>query len=276
MAAKNVNTNEQVYNAYEDESLSSLVFHVICIIMQRGLWVAGFSSTKELLTIHETSYNRNKPVWELDFFEHIIVQEPLFTAREKIKGVFICSDKNMVVPNDLYNEEDADNWIRHIHFIEPKDVIASYPLDAENAQYLLAVSVSITELIKINFKKALVLPLPIYHFNKTSKQGLSLQCCITNEQVCATLHNYSQLLWHKVFDYSCAEDIAYTIKLLCIENNISPSDISFNCNATSAAEYNVVNDLSQYFPGIRDGNGNPVNTRWDPAASLAQQLIACV
>jgi hypothetical protein len=275
MAATNVNTNEQVFNAYEDESLDALLTHVICVIMQRGLWVAGFSSTKELLTIHYTGYNRNKPVWELDFFEHLIVQEPLFTVREKVKAVFICDDKNMVIPNDLYDEDEAGNWIRRIHFIEPKDVVLSYPLEAENAQYLLAVPMGITELININFKKAIVAPLPIYHFAKTNSQGLYLQCCITNEQVCATLHNYSQLLWHKVFDYTCAEDIGYAIKLLCIENNISPSDISLNCNAISAAEYNVINDLSQYFPGVRDGKGNAVTNRWEAATCLAQQLIEC-
>jgi len=276
MAAKNVNTNEQVYNAYEHESLETLLASVICILMPRGIWVAGFSSTKEVLTLHHTSYNANKPIWELDFFEHVIVQEPLFTAREKIKGVFIANDKNIVIPDELYSEEHAENWMRHIHFIETKDVITHYPLPVENAQYLLAVPLGITELIKINFKKAEVLPLPVYQFKRANKQSLYLQCCITNEQVYATLHNYSQLLWHKVFDYTCAEDIAYAIKLLCVENNISPSDISMNCDAVSAAEYNVINELSQYFPGLKDGNGNTITSRWDPAICLAQQLIACV
>ena len=272
----NNNTYEQVYNLTEDESLLSQVGEVICVLVQRGLLIAGFSYAKELLTLHYTGYNKNKPVWALDFFEHLFANEILFTSHDKVKGVFICSDKNLIVPDDLYEAKEAKNWLKNIHFIEPDDVVLSQHLEEDKANYLFAVPVKITELIKINFKKAAVLPMPVYHFRDTQQKSLYLQCCVTGEQVCATLHNYGQLLWHKVFYYACAEDIAYDIKHLCMENNISPSKITIMCNTISAAEYQVLNELSQYFPGIKSGNGYTISANWDPAISLAQQLIACV
>jgi len=275
-ATINNNIYEQVYNVSEDETISSRVALVICILVQRGILVAGFSISRELLTMHYTGYNKNRPVWDINFFEHLFSQEPLLAVRERVKGVFICSDKNLIVPDSLYEEAEAKKWIKHIHYIEKKDVIETYRLEDDKANYLLAAPMSITELIKINFKKAAVFPLPIYQFSNTNKQSLYLQCCITGEQVCGTLHNYSQLLWHKVFDYVCAEDIAYEIRQLCIENNISPSKISLRCNALTAAEFNVANELSQYFPGIRAGNGRSIGTKWDAAIYLAQQLYACV
>ena len=276
MATKNNNIYEQVYNLQEDDALSSRVALVICILVQRGILVAGFSITKELLTLHYTGYNKNKPVWELNFFEHLFSQEPLLAVREKVKGVFICSNKNLVVPDALYDETEAKNWLAHIHFVEKKDIIEVYNLEEDKAKYLYAAPVQITELIRINFKKATVLPLAAYQFSHTNKQSLYLQCCISAEQVSATLHNYSQLLWHRVFDYSCTEDIAFEIRQLCMENNISPSKISLRCNAVSAAEYEIVNELSQYFPGLRAGNGRSITNRWDGAIYLAQQLFACV
>lgn len=276
MATVTTNIYEQVYNFQEDETIPSRVATVICVLVQRGILVAGFGIVKDLLTLHYTGYNKNKPVWELSFFEHLFVQEPLLAVREKVKGVFICSNKNLIVPDALYDEKEAKNWLKHIHFIEQKDVIESYKLQDDNASYLLATPMSITELIKINFKKVVTMPLACYQFTSGSNQSLYLQCCVTPEQVCATLHNYSQLLWHKVFDYTCAEDIAFEIRQLCMENNISPSKISLRCNAVSAAEYNVINELSQYFPGLRAGNGRSITNRWDAAIYLAQQLFACV
>ena len=272
----NNNTYEQVYNLTEDESLLSQVGVVICVLVQRGLLVAGFSDAKELLTLHYTGYNKNKPVWALDFFEHLFANELLLTSHDKVKGVFICSDKNLIVPDGLYDEKEAKNWLKHIHFIEPGDVILSRHLEEDKANYLYAVPVQITELIKINFNKAVVLPLPVYHFSDTQQKGLYLQCCITGEQVCATLHNDSQLLWHRIFYYTCAEDIAYDISHLCVEHNISTSGITIMCNTISAAEYGVLNALSQYFLGIKSGNGNAINADWDPTISLAQQLFVCV
>ncbi len=275
-ANSNNNTFEQVYNVQEDDALSSRVALVICILVQRGLMAVGFSITKELLTIHYTGYNNNKPVWDLDFFEHLLTQEPLFGVREKVKGIFICSDKNLIVPDSLYEEKEAKNWLKRIHFVEAKETIESCPLEDDKARYLHAVPIKITELLRINFKKIPVLPLAIYQFRNTRQQSLLLQCCITNEQVCATLHNYSQLLWHRVFDYTCAEDIAYMIKHLCMENNISPSKINMMCNAISAAEHNILNELSQYFPGLKSGNGRTLGARWDASMSLAHQLLECV
>ncbi len=276
MAANNNNIFEQVWNVREDDSVSSSVGMVICVLLQRGMLAAGFGLNKELLTLHYTGYNKNKPVWEINFFEHLFSQEPLLAVREKVKGVFVCNNKNLIVPDALYEEAAAKEWLRKIHFIERKDVIDTYTLEEDKAKYLLGLPVYISELIKINFKKAAVLPLPIYQFRSANKQSLYLQCCVTGEQVCATLHNYSQLLWHKVFDYTSSEDIAFEIRQLCQENNISPSKISMRCNAVSAAEYDVVCDLSQYFPGIRGGNGRNIGSRWDPAIFLAQQLFTCV
>jgi hypothetical protein len=272
----NTNTFEQVYNVQEDDNLPSRVASVVCILVQRGLLAAGFSATKEVLTIHYTGYKKNKPVWDLDFFEHLISQEPLLTSREKVKGIFICSDKNLIIPESLYEEKEAKSWLKQIHFVEAKEGIDSFNLKDDKARYLHAVPIKITELLRINFKKIPLQPLGIYMFCNTQQQSLFLQCCITNEQVCATLHNYSQLLWHRVFDYTCAEDIAYAIKHLCMENNISPSKISMMCNTMSAAEFEVLNELSQYFPGMKSGNCQMINTRWDASISLAGQLLECV
>jgi len=275
MTALNKNIFEQVYNAREDEDLPSKVTQVICVLLQRGIMVSGFSATRELLVIHYTGYNSTKPVWALDFFEHIFMQETLFAMREKVKGVFILSDRNLIVPEDLYEEKEARKWLRRIHYTEAKESIESFRLEEDKATYLYAVAMGIMELIKINFKKAAVLALPVYHFRNTRKQSLYLQCTITGEQVCATLHNYSQLLWHRVFDYTCAEDIAYGIKHLCMENNISPSKIAFRCDAVSATQHEVLTMLSQYFPGIRSGKGTITNN-WDAAISLSQLLLECV
>ncbi len=232
--------------------------------------------TKELLTIHYTGYSKSKPVWELDFFEQLFANEPLLAVKEKVKGVFVNSHKNLIVPDELYSDEDAIEWLQRIYYIEQKEIMATYELDNDKATYLHTVPLNISELVKINFKKAAVMPFSSYHFSDRQVQSLHMQCCITGEQVTATLHNYSQLLWHKVFDYGCAEDIAYSIKLLCKENYIDPAKLNITCNALAGSEYEVINELTQYFPAIKAGDGNAIHARWDPAISLANQLFKCV
>lgn len=270
------NGYEQVYNVREDETLLSRVALVVCVLVPRGVFAAGFSIGKELLTIHYSGYSMDKPVWELDFFEQIFNGEPLLAVKEKVKGVFVCTEKTLVVPDELYNKQDAEKWLRKVYFVEGSDVVMRQHLEADVANYIQAIPINISELIKINFKKAALLPLAAYQFGDKQVQSLFLQCCISNEQVTATLHNYSQLLWHKVFEYSCAEDIAYSIKLLCAENYIDASKLNLACNILAGSEYEVVNELTQYFPGLKKGDGLTIHERWDPAISLANQLLSCV
>jgi len=267
---------QQVFNIEEDETLLSRVEVVICILMQRGLFIAGFDGSKALLTIHYTGLSKSKQVWDLDFFEQLFANEQLLTMREKVKAVFISSDKNIIVPEDLYDESAAKKWLNRIHYVEQNELVTAYSLHSDKAKYVVATPVNITELVKINFKKANISPLPIYNFLGGRQQSLYLQCCISSEQVSATLHNYSQLMWHKVFTYTNAEDIAFEMKHLCMENNISPSKLNIVINAISAAEYDVINDLSQYYPGLKSGDGTTIQSRWQPAISLAKQLLGCV
>lgn len=269
-------TYEQIYNVHEDDTLSQRVALVIGVLVPRGLFLAGYSITKELLTIHYKDYAATKPVWELDFFEQLFATEPLLAVREKVKGVFVSSAKNLIVPDELYDETAAVAWLHRLHHVEQQEVVTTYALENDKATYLHAVPTNIHELIKINYRKAVVLPLCDYQFAAPQVQSLHMQCCLSGEQVTATLHNYSQLLWHRVFDYSTAEDIAYALKLLCKENYIDPAKLNITCNCLSGGAYDVINELTQYFPNLKAGNGLTIHTRWEPAISLANQLLGCV
>jgi hypothetical protein len=271
----NYNTNEQVYNVRENEALLTQVASVVCVLVQRGLFIAGFSVTNELLTIQYSGYNRNRPVWELDFFEHIFSNETILAEKDKVRGVFINSDKSLIVPEELYMEEAAKTWLGKIHFVEKSDIISNYPVNDENATFVHATPVNITELVKIHFRQAQVLPLAMYQLRNPNKRPLSMQLCVTSEQVCVAVHRAGQLQWHKVFGFSSAEDIAYSLNLFCKENNIDAAGLHVTCGALSASEYDRINELTQYFPGIRTNNG-PINSVWHPAISLSQQLLSCV
>lgn len=181
----------------------------------------------------------------------------------------------MIVPDELYDEGNARKWLAAIHFVEQGDKVMIYGLEHDKAHFLQAVPLNITELVRINFKKAVVAPLHAYQFDTKHSQSLQLQCCISAEHVMFTLHNYSQLLWHHVMDYVSAEDIAFVIRLHCKENYIDPAKLNIACDAMTGTDYEVVKVLSQYFPSLKCGNGLKINNSWDPAICLANQLLEC-
>jgi hypothetical protein len=276
MALEKNHTNQQVYNILEDDQLIGNIASVVCVLTQRGAWISGYNEAHGLLTIHYNAYNKTRPVWELDFFEQLFANEHLLAAKDKVAGVFICSERNIVVPDALYDEKEAENWLRKIHFVDVNDVILSKHIPQAKVRYLMAVPVKITELININFKKAATLPLAAYQFLDVQKGAPEIKCCITNEQVCASLYNHRQLQWHKIFSHASAQDIAYNIRHSCEENDVNVSALKITIDTLSGAEYEIAHELSQYFSGAQKSNGKNNGIRWQPAVSLGQQLIKCV
>jgi len=275
MAKTNNNTNQQVWNVREDDSLSGQVSQVIALLLPRGLLVAGFSLDGDLLTLHYTGYNNNRPIWELAFFEQLFAHEPLLANKANVKGVFILPDRQVIIPDELYDKTEAENWLRKIHFIERTDVIQHYAFAEAKAHYLIAVPVNITELIRINFNKATILPASVYQFRNIPTTGAVAQFLVSAEQIIATLHHNGKLLWHNVFDYNKAEDIAYPLMQVIDENLIPRYQVSVRCNGVSAAGHVVISNLSQYFPGITTGDGYGFTSGWEGAISLAIQLFTC-
>jgi len=269
--------NQQVYNVHSGDALLGQVVKVVCILLPRGLAVGGFSDRGDLLMIRYNDYKKNLPTWILDFYEHQFLNEPLLAAPHKVIATFVASDKSLLVPKAIYGEATAEKWMKKIHFVEGNEVISVYNLREDKANYLYAWPAAIKSLMTRYFTNSKILPLAAYQFHRPYKADCSLQCSITSDQVYATLYNHKKLYWHQVFNYQNAEEVAYHFKLLCRQHNIQQENMTFQCTVTNRGLVNIVTELSQYFPGLKDGSGNigTTDSTWTPTIYLLQQLYAC-
>ncbi len=274
MGTEYQNIYRQVYNVREDEHLLSETDNVTCVLTRRGLLAAAYTANNELLSIHYAAYGKERPVWELDFFEQLFAQEPLLIRQDKITKVFFLTSSNMIVPEELYDAAEARNWFDQIHFSELNDTVEHYKLNKEQAYYIYSIPHGINELVKINCRNAAVMPLPTYQLSGKTNQT-SIQCFLTCEQACVTIYNNNKLLWHRVFDYTGAEDIAYEIRLICKEHKLNADKLTIACDTMSAAEYAAANALSQYFAAITDGTQQMIKGLWQPTLSFVKQLTTC-
>jgi len=269
--------SQQEYNVHSSPGLFHEVDNVICVLYQRGFIAAGFSDRGDLLMIRYSDYKKILPTWIIDFYEHQFLNEELLSASDKVRAVYIATDKNLVVPQTLFHESEAIQWLSKIHYVEVNDTVSDYYIKDDNAHYLYAWPSGIQSLISRYFPRAITLPFVAYQFYKPYQSQCYLQCCITMDQVYATLYNNNQLSWHHVFNYENAEDIAYHIHTLCKEYDINPENMGFHCTINSRSLTFVLNQLQQFFPKMKDGSGN-VSTNdksWTGTIYMLQQLYAC-
>lgn len=269
--------NYHTYNLHEGDSLMSQVAKVVCVLLPRGLVVSGFSDHGDLLMIRYGDYNPSLPTWILDFFEHRFIDEPLLANPQNVVATFIASDKYMVIPEALFDEQAAVKWLNKIYFVEGNEVLSVQRLQEDKAKYMYAFPGTMKSLVGRYFTNSKVFPLPTYQFYKPYKSDSSLQCLITGDQVYATLYKNRNLHWHQVFAYENAEEIAYHIKLLCKQQRINSETLDLQCAVTYRGLNPVLYEIAQYFPNLRDTDGQVTahNKQWASTIGLLQQLYAC-
>ena len=271
--------NQYGYNAHAGSTLISQVARVMCIMLPRELIVAGYGQQGDLLMVRHSDYKKTAPSWALDFFENQFNNELLLSNPDMVKHIFVGSDKYLMVPDELFNQQKAEKWLEQLYYISFDEIVNTYPVRNDHANYIFAWESAVKSLITRHFPQAKVLPFAAYQFLKTvSKTPYYLQCCITADEVYATLYQNRSLQWHQVFDYAAAEDIAYHIKLVSKQYNISEDEWSIQCNVSNISLLPFLHQLEEYFPNIKEGNSQFVNNDpvWSVTAQLLQQLQACV
>jgi Protein of unknown function (DUF3822) len=272
----NYNPFLQSYDVPSSDVLSHTVGSCICVFIPRGVLVAAFNSQHELMTIHYSGYEKTQSVWNMEFLDKVLAEEPLLKDTDKVRGVFYFTEKNMIVPKSLYKDNLAQQWFCTAHFLEHDETLEACMLESDDAIYLYAIPAYLKKMVDVNFPNAVAYPLALYQFRNPPRIGLSLQSCITDDQVCCTLHLDGKLLWHRIFDYASAEDIVYEGKYLCRENNYFATKLTILFNSLTGSEFGILSEYSQYYPSVKSGQGNRIYSFWDAPAALAQQLISCV
>jgi len=262
---------QQIFYADNDSNIEQVV-HRLCILLPRAILLAGFDENGKLLQATFNSYENSHPEWITDFFEHRFLTNPLLHGNKNDADIFIAASKYLLVPGTLYNNETAEKWLKKIEFIESGELISTYCLQEDNIYYMYAWPAEIKKLISKYFSRASALPLAACQFGKTNTTGHLLQCCIAGMQAYATLYSNDALQWHRVFNFNNIEDIAYTIKHLCRQLNITEDSLQIACTATGANEAAIINELAQYLPNIalknKDANGGYT-------LPLLEQLYTC-
>ncbi len=273
----NSTLNEQIYKVHTGNDLINSVARINIILMPRAICIAGFSDRGDLLMVKYNDYKRDLPPWIIDFYEHQFLNEEMLGAPHKVTSVFVAGEKNLVVPEVLHKQQEADKWLRQIHFVEANEVVNQHHLREDKAFYIYAWPSAMKSLINRYFTKAKTLPFATYQFYKPFKAECALQCSLTNGVVYATLYKDRELTWHQAFDFSTAEDVAYQVKHAANQFDIDTSNMVFQCTTVCKSLATNITTLLQFFPGLKDGTGNVVSNdrSWVSTIYLLQQLYAC-
>lgn len=265
------------YLAHKGEDLLSQVHRVICLVTPNGFVSAGFHPSGEVLIVNSSLLKAQH--WNASFIEHEFINEPLLAAPELIKSVFVAATKNIIIPNELYeNETIAAEWLSKIFFCEENETIATKEITDCAQHTCFSFPQSVVEIFEKYTADLKILPLNLVHFKNSINAGNLLQCTITDSHATGTLHHNNLLHWHQTFEYGNAEDIAHRLASACTHFGIDVQNYPINCTTTSVEHQIVLKKLQQYLPTMNNkmaGISEIIAPEWSATIHLFQQLNVC-
>jgi hypothetical protein len=269
------NTQRYQYTAHNGDDLLSQVDKVICLISQNSLITAGFHPSGAVLTVHCS--HLAQAAWHTKLIEHELLNDPLLAAPELIKQVFIASNKQIVIPNNLLeNQQMATEWLQRIYFCEASEHIAitNCAKSAETIAYAYPKDIAL--LCTQYFAPIKSLPISLIQLQYGATAESLLQCTLIDNSACACIHLGKKLQWQQSFDFESAEDIVYQLAAACEQLNIDIHKLPLHITATSPTQ--IIKDLAHYLPNMSEQQANMASraaTEWASTILLFQQLNTC-
>lgn len=276
MAPDIINNIERYqYTAHNGDDLLSQVDKVICLVGKNSFVSAGFHPSGAVLTVH-CSYLANKD-WDTTFIEHELLNDPLLATPELIKQIVIASDKQIVIPNGLLeNQQMAAEWLQRIYFCEANEHISTERCSKSEETIVFAYPLAIEQLMTQFLSPLKALPITLVQLQYGATSEALLQCTLCDHTAFASIHLNKKLQWQQNFEFEHTEDIIYQLAAACQQLNVDIQTLPLHITATYPTQ--IFSELQTYLPKMSEQQVNMTTraaTEWASTILLLQQLKTC-
>lgn len=234
-----------VPNDYSEKSITDI--HLI--IWRGGVCVAGFQEGG-IQGVVQTYLTQKQPdvLWVKELAEQDVF---LKKYPKKVKKIWISEERNLLVPNSIYEENHAESWVRKFHYLSPDEILLHFELNSSvDAKIVFPVSESLKAFLTENFSKAefkAVSDLAFRSVPNDTPADVRI-VCLPREIILTVGHN-GHFVYHLVYPYETPQDVLYKLALILEEKGINQAQVN-NISFSGIAPFwnNILEEISFYFP----------------------------
>lgn len=228
-----------------EKSLSEI--HLL--IWPGGLAIAGFYP-EGAPAWAETYITREQP--DAAWLQHLLAQHPILKDQaKKVRKVWLSEERNLLIPNSLYDNDYADNWIRKFHYLEPEEMLLHFDMPGSvGAKIVFPVSEALKLTLNDYFPEASFVPLSQMVFPPVEQSvNETIQMISLPREIIFSLNHNGHYIFHLTFPYDTPQNVIYKLALVLEEKGISPEQVT-RLLITGMAPFwnNILEELAQFFP----------------------------
>lgn len=241
-------TISPIWQYIADDFSDTILSDIHLLLWQGGASVVGFKQTGDPGMV-QTYLSQKRPdsIWIKDLVNNDIL---LKNHPKKVKKIWLSEERNLLIPDSLFEENIAEGWFRKFHYLSPDDVLLYFELNSSlEAKIIFPVSESIKALLSDAFSKANFYPVSQLAFQPVQSEAkTSVQIICLPREVMITLSHRGHFVYHLVYPYESPQNVVYKLALILEEKDISQEQISeISFSGMAPFWNNILTEIPPYF-----------------------------
>lgn len=246
-----MNTTVDAYNPtweYEaEENAITAITEMQLLLWQKGMCIVGFDKDGIPQKIKTFFFPE---AWDLNFMEYIFINDPMFAGEEAFSKVWLTEERIILVPEQLYVKDYADEWFRKFHFLEADEVLFHDNMSpALDAQIIFPIPEKLKELLYQYLKEDISMnALSKVALNSSNNdKGNFVKIINLPKVVLLCLQENGKNILHQVSNYENAENIIYKIAIILQEKDLNQDEVQIIISGIAPFYNNILEELQSFF-----------------------------
>lgn len=257
------------YNTHEDPLTNIHTLHLI--LWNKGLCIAGYDIARTVLSIKVFAFEK---AWDTEQIETIFINEPLVAGPQPVTHIWIADERNFLIPDALFNQEVAPEWLQQFHFVETAEsILYSTVQQPIMAQVAFPVNNKLGAIFNKYFQEAEVnsITAPALLVASLGTQQYYADIICLSKTLILTIFQNGQLVSHQVSTYDSAEDIVYKIGAVTAAQAPAAKEVAIHLSGHATGITEMGKELNNYFP-----NALVPGSEADASFLFLNRLLSCV
>ena len=193
----------------EPADLSRLAYHKL-IFWNDGICLLGYSEEHTIVAAKSLGFD---PDISAETFTGFLMDEPLLGGGEPVTQLLVFSDRQMLIPEGVFDVNASEGWFRSLHFVDTNEAVEVFALHKPKAVALEAVRRDLISVIKGIYADVAVLGFSNHLLNFFDEGAGNVGVTILGDKAVLQAYRFQQLHALKVTDASEGEVLQFIAAL---------------------------------------------------------------
>jgi hypothetical protein len=202
---------------------------------------------------------------------HLFENDPLFAGPQPISRIWLAEARNILVPQSLYEENEAGEWLGKFHFLEADEQLMHISLQPhQDIQMVFPIKNALNALFEQYLPEASINVLSRVAMQHTEVKGPFLEIINLPKMILLSLREGQRFLLHQVYAYEHTENVVYRIAVILEEKGLAQDQVGVSLTGIAPFWNNLNTELPLYLRAI-----SPLEDTTAISLTFLNKLFSC-